>query len=76
MLYGYWFAQFDFPISAAQVAAMGDPALEGKPYRQSGGKMVYNETLKREISEGWDAGSILDVAKLVGGGTPSKEEPT
>lgn len=55
LLYDYWFVQFDFPISADQAAAMGDPTLEGKPYRQSGGKMVYNKTLKREIPEGWEA---------------------
>ena len=53
LLYDYWFVQFDFPISADQAAAMGDPTLEGNPYRQSGGKMVYNKTLKREIPEGW-----------------------
>lgn len=41
-LYDYWFVQFDFP----------DP--HGKPYKTSGGKMVYNETLKREIPEGWE----------------------
>lgn len=41
-LYDYWFVQFDFPNE------------EGKPYKSSGGKMVYNETLKREIPEGWE----------------------
>lgn len=41
-LYDYWFVQFDFPNA------------EGKPYRSSGGKMVFNETLKREIPEGWE----------------------
>ena len=40
-LYDYWFVQFDFPNA------------EGKPYKSSGGKMVWNETLKREIPEGW-----------------------
>ncbi|MBI0113467.1 MULTISPECIES: restriction endonuclease subunit S [unclassified Gilliamella] len=40
-LYDYWFVQFDFPNE------------EGKPYKSSGGKMVYNSTLKREIPEGW-----------------------
>ena len=61
LLYDYWFVQFDFPISAEQAAAMGDPTLEGKPYRQSGGKMVYNETLKREIPEGWEGAEVVDV---------------
>ena len=41
-LYDYWFVQFDFPNE------------EGKPYKSSGGKMVWNEKLKREIPEGWD----------------------
>lgn len=45
-LYDYWFVQFDFPDT------------NGKPYRASGGKMVWNEQLKREIPEGWDVGTI------------------
>lgn len=50
-LYDYWFVQFDFPDE------------NGKPYKSSGGKMLYNETLKREIPEGWDVqliGKLLD----------------
>lgn len=49
-IYDYWFTQFDFPDE------------NGKPYKSSGGKMVWNEELKREIPEGWGAttiGSIL-----------------
>jgi len=61
LLYDYWFVQFDFLISAAQAAAMGRPDLEGKPYRASGGKMVYNAELKREIPEGWRAGAAADL---------------
>ncbi|SEB35674.1 type I restriction enzyme, S subunit [Tenacibaculum sp. MAR_2009_124] len=61
LLYDYWFVQFDFPNA------------EGKPYKTSGGKMVYNEALKREIPEGWEDGTILDCANLLGGGTPSKK---
>lgn len=45
-LYDYWFTQFDFPDK------------NGKPYKSSGGKMVYNEQLKREIPEGWEVCSI------------------
>lgn len=41
LIYDYWFVQFDFPDA------------DGKPYKSSGGKMIYNETLKREIPEGW-----------------------
>ena len=47
-LYDYWFVQFDFPNE------------EGKPYKSSGGKMVWNDKLNREIPEGWDAKSIFD----------------
>lgn len=45
-LYDYWFVQFDFPNS------------EGKPYKSSGGKMVYNSVLKREIPKGWDVDTL------------------
>ena len=41
-IYDYWFLQFDFPDK------------NGKPYKSSGGKMVWNEELKREIPEGWE----------------------
>lgn len=49
LIYDYWFMQFDFPDE------------NGKPYRSSGGKMVYNETLKREIPAGWEAGTLGDL---------------
>ncbi len=49
LLYDYWFVQFDFPNT------------EGKPYKSSGGKMVYNEVLKREIPEGWEGCKLGDV---------------
>ncbi len=48
-LYDYWFVQFDFPTE------------DGKPYKSSGGKMVYNETLKRDIPAGWEVGKIGDL---------------
>jgi type I restriction enzyme, S subunit len=47
-LYDYWFVQFDFPDT------------NGKPYKTSGGKMVYNPILKREIPDGWSAVSLFD----------------
>ena len=59
-LYDYWFVQFDFPDE------------NGKPYKSSGGKMVYNPTLKREIPAGWHSSNICIVAKILSGGTPSK----
>ncbi len=42
LIYDYWFVQFDFPDA------------NGKPYKSSGGKMVYNEELKREVPDGWE----------------------
>lgn len=60
LLYDYWFVQFDFPDE------------NGRPYKSSGGKMVWNEELKREIPEGWEAASISRIAKILPGGTPSK----
>jgi type I restriction enzyme S subunit len=73
LLYDYWFVQFDFPISADQATSMGKPELEGKPYRASGGKMIFNEKLKREIPEGWSDGSLEELGKIVGGSTPNTE---
>lgn len=58
LLYDYWFVQFDFPMTAAQAAALGKPHLKGQPYKSSGGKMVYNPILKREIPEGWEIGTL------------------
>ncbi len=58
-LYDYWFVQFDFPDE------------NGKPYKSSGGKMVYNEKLKREIPEGWEVVKIQDIAQTYSGGTPT-----
>lgn len=46
-IYDYWFAQFDFPDE------------NDKPYHSSGGKMVWNDELKREIPDGWSAASII-----------------
>ena len=51
-LYDYWFVQFDFPDE------------NGKPYKSSGGKMVYNPTLKRKIPAGWEACTLGDFCDL------------
>lgn len=61
LLYDYWFVQYDFPLSAAQAAALGKPRLTGKPYRSSGGPMVYHDQLKREIPKGWESGTAKDL---------------
>ena len=60
-LYDYWFVQFDFPDQ------------NGKPYKSSGGKMVYNPELKREIPEGWGVVTLGDFeSKIITGKTPSR----
>ena len=64
-LYDYWFVQFDFPI----VTSSG---VE-KPYKTSGGKMVYNETLKREIPEGWEVKKLYEIANITMGQSPNGE---
>lgn len=51
-LYDYWFVQFDFPDK------------NGKPYKSRGGKMVWNQEVKREIPEGWDVQPIGEFAEV------------
>lgn len=62
-VYDYWFVQFDFPDA------------DGRPYRSSGGAMVWNEALKREVPEGWEVGSLDSLGRIVGGSTPSTTNP-
>ena len=52
-LYDYWFVQFDFPDAL------------GKPYKTGGGKMVWNDELKREIPDGWEVKKINDVVERI-----------
>jgi type I restriction enzyme S subunit len=64
-IYDYWFVQFDFPDK------------NGKPYKSSGGKMVWNEQLKREIPEGWEVKSIGSIeTNIVTGKTPNTDDAT
>jgi len=53
-LYDYWFVQFDFPTPPSSTSG-----IVGKPYKSSGGKMVYNAELKREIPEGWEVKNLF-----------------
>jgi len=62
-LYDYWFVQFDFPDA------------NGNPYRTSGGKMIYNDQLKREIPEGWHCGNLFEIAKFTNGIACQKYRP-
>ncbi|MEA3505374.1 MAG: restriction endonuclease subunit S [Bacteroidota bacterium] len=69
-LYDYWFVQFDFP------ANLQDSTLsEVEGYKSSGGKMVYNEELKHEIPEGWEVGTLLDIATYTNGLACQKYRP-
>ncbi len=52
LIYDYWFVQFDFPD------------VNGRPYKSSGGKMVWNEDLKREIPDGWEVKKLPEVCSL------------
>lgn len=60
-LYDYWFVQFDFPDE------------NGNPYRISGGEMVWNEQLKREIPKEWKPGKLCDIANITMGQSPAGE---
>ena len=62
-LYDYWFVQFDFPDA------------NGKPYKTSGGKMVWNEELKREIPLDWEVKTLLDIATFTNGLACQKFRP-
>ena len=58
-LYDYWFVQFDFPNE------------DGKPYKSSGGVMIYNERLKCNIPKGWNVENLIDFTEIRNGATPS-----
>lgn len=51
-IYDYWFLQFEFPDK------------DGKPYKSNGGKMIWNDQLKREIPKGWEVKSIFECADV------------
>lgn len=57
-IYDYWFVQFDFPDK------------DGKPYKSSGGEMVWNVTLKRDIPKGWHDGLLETIANITMGQSP------
>lgn len=61
-IYDYWFLQFEFPNE------------NGKPYQSSGGKMVWNEELKKEIPEGWKVKKLSEIATFSNGINYSKNE--
>ena len=62
IIYDYWFTQFDFPDQ------------DGRPYRSSGGKMVWSPELKREIPEGWAARKVIDLVSIEKGVSYTSED--
>lgn len=63
ILYDYWFVQFDFPNE------------DGKPYKSSGGKMIYNNILTRKIPEGWKINTLSEInSELIRGISPKYSE--
>ncbi len=62
VIYDYWFVQFDFPDA------------NGKPYKSSGGKMIWNDQLKREVPEGWIAWSVSKCGRFHRGVSYSKQD--
>ena len=62
LLYDYWFVQFDFPDE------------NGRPYKSSGGKMVWNKELKREIPEGWEVKPFSTLCAMMNGINYDKNE--
>ncbi len=61
-IYDYWFLQFEFPNE------------KGKPYKSSGGKMVWNEEVKREIPDGWKVKKVEETCTTLLGGTPNTKK--
>ncbi|WP_444329724.1 restriction endonuclease subunit S [Parabacteroides distasonis] len=62
-LYDYWFVQFDFPNE------------EGKLYKSSGGEMLWNDKLKRNIPVGWHCGNLFEIAVFTNGLACQKFRP-
>ena len=60
-IYDYWFVQFEFPNE------------NGKPYKSSGGKMVWNDKLNLQIPNTWQSTELSSYGKIISGGTPSTE---
>ncbi len=62
-LYKHWFVDFEFPNE------------NGKPYKSSGGEVVYNEALDKDIPVGWEVGDLGTFGKVITGKTPSSQNP-
>jgi len=76
-IYKHWFIDFNFPITKESCPDLvsESPDLEGKPYKSSGGKMVWDEVLEKDIPEGWSDGKIEEFGDIITGKTPSIKTP-
>lgn len=87
-IYDYWFVQFEFPRSVSGESGLPElsrtddgngqshfPDEHGRPYKSSGGTMVYNPVLKREVPEGWEVKSFADFVSKQNGDW-GEENPT
>src|SRR5690606_34114743 len=66
-LYKQWFVDFEFPVSdteALEVSGVASSASATRGYKSSGGTMVFNEELEKEIPEGWEVGKLETVSNL------------
>lgn len=82
-LYKHWFVDFEFPISDTEVPLSDTEVLEvsgvalsnsaTRGYKSSGGAMVYNQELEKEIPEGWEVKSLSDISKITMGQSPEGE---
>jgi type I restriction enzyme S subunit len=80
-LYDYWFVQFDFPYDfdkgepcSHDLDKDGKKTCSCKPYKSNGGKMVWNEQLKREIPEGWSTDKLSSLCDIYQPQTISEKE--
>lgn len=73
-IYDYWFVQFNFPYSPPSEGCPQDGVAIGKPYKSSGGKMVWNEALKREVPEGWEVQKMAEWLDIDKSGDWGKDE--
>lgn len=64
-IYKQWVVDYEFPISKEQATEIGKPKLEGKPYKSSGDKMVWNDELDQEIPEGWNSVEFGDLVERI-----------
>ncbi|HOO73403.1 MAG TPA: restriction endonuclease subunit S [Spirochaetota bacterium] len=73
-IYKQWYVDFEFPVSEEYADEIGRPEMEGKPYKSSGGEMVWNEELEKEIPKGWEVITVKKFCKdMKSGGTPNRE---